>query len=87
MSNHKSAMKRARQSLRRKAFHNKIKGRLRALEKTLRAEILKKDKEKAKKELSTLLQELDKAHSKGLYHKNKSARKKSRLTHLFQTLN
>jgi small subunit ribosomal protein S20 len=44
-------------------------------------------KNKIKEKLNELYKELDKAASKGVIHKNESARKKSRITLLFNKLN
>lgn len=86
LATHKSAMKRARQSIRRKIFHNQYKGQIKALEKIFLSSIAKKDKSSAEKNLKTLITGLDKACQKGYFHKNKSARKKSTFSRLFNSL-
>jgi small subunit ribosomal protein S20 len=48
--------------------------------KKVRVAIEKKDVEGAQKALSNAMPLIQKAHSKGVYHKNTSARKISRLT-------
>ena len=87
MAHHKSAQRRVRNSKRKNHFHNQVKGQVRALEKSLRVLTAKKDKTKAEPVLKSLLAVLDKAENKAGYHKNKSARKKSQMIRLFNTLN
>ena len=86
MATHKSAKKRARASLRKRAFKNDYKGQIKALEKSFLEAIQKKDKTSAEKNLKPLISGLDKACQKGYFHRNKSARKKSKLIHLFSSL-
>jgi len=86
MANHPSAEKQARNSIRKQAYNNIIKGKIRSLEKSFRAFINKKDKLQAETTLNNLLSELDKAVSKGCFHKNKTARKKSQYHCLIKAL-
>ena len=77
MADHPSAQKQARSSKRKQSYNNIIKGSIRSLEKTFRSLVAQKDKTKAEPVLKQLLSQLDKAASKGCFHKNKTARKKS----------
>jgi len=86
MANHPSAEKQARNSKRKQAYNNIIKGKIRSLEKGLRAFAAQKQKTQAESILKTLLSELDKASSKGCFHKNKTARKKSQYQRLIKSL-
>ena len=86
MANHRSAEKQARSSKKKQACNIIIKGKIRSLEKNFRSSITKKDKPKAETTLKNLLSELDKAVSKGCFHKNKTARKKSQYHCLIQNL-
>ena len=84
MANHASAKKRTRSSLRKRTYNNLVKGQIKTLEKKART-LLKKDKNAAKTELKKLLSALDKASQKGSFHPNKAARKKSRISRLFNS--
>ena len=79
MANHKSAAKRARQSLK-KMEQNKIrKSEVKTAEKNLRTALLEKDKDKAAElfpKIQSLLQKLAKS---GITKKNNASRKTSRL--------
>ncbi|MDE0151236.1 MAG: 30S ribosomal protein S20 [Bdellovibrionales bacterium] len=86
MANHPSAEKQARSSKRKQIYNNIIKGKIRSLEKGVRAFVIKKEKTQAETTLKNLLSELDKAVSKGCFHKNKTARKKSQYYRLIKTL-
>jgi small subunit ribosomal protein S20 len=77
MAQHKSAEKRARQSIKRRTVNKEEKSEMKTLLKKVRAE---KDKEKASAALKEAVSTLDKLASKGLIHKNKAANQKSKLT-------
>ncbi len=77
MAQHKSAEKRARQSLKRRVVNKEAKSEMKTLLKKVRTE---KDKEKASSALKEAVSSLDKLASKGLIHKNKAANQKSKLT-------
>ncbi len=77
MAQHKSAEKRARQSVKRRAANKEDKSKMRTLLKNVRTE---KDKEKASAALREAVSTLDELASKGLIHKNKAANQKSKLT-------
>jgi len=77
MAQHKSAEKRARQSLKRRTADREKKSEMKTLLKNVRTE---KDKSKASDALKKAVSTLDKLASKGLIHKNKAANQKSKLT-------
>jgi len=83
MAQHKSAEKRARQSLKRRAADREKKSEMKTLLKNVRTE---KDKSKASGALKEAVSTLDKLASKGLIHKNKAANQKSKLTKLVNKL-
>jgi small subunit ribosomal protein S20 len=74
---HKSAQKRARQTVKRTERNKFYKAKVRTAVKSL---LTAKDKESAQKQLKTAVSILDKVASKGIIHKNAAANKKSRLT-------
>jgi len=80
LANIKSAAKRARQAIVRRNSNQQAKKAIRSLEKKVRAAISAKDKESAASLLKNYTGEVAKATLKGLFHKNTSARKVSRLT-------
>ena len=80
MANIKSAKKRILVS-RKNADRNKaIRSRVKTYTKKVDAAIAAGDAEAAKACLAQAISEIDKATSKGVYHKNTSSRKVSRLT-------
>lgn len=80
MANHKSAAKRARQTITKTARNSQTKKTVRTFEKKLRTAIDAKDKETAQKALVEYCSKLDKAAAKGIIHRNNAARKTSRLS-------
>lgn len=79
MANHKSAIKRHRQSLKRAARNRAQRTRVKNAVKDVRAAIQGNDKEMARKTLSEASSVLAKAAGKGALHWKKAARKISRL--------
>jgi len=79
MPHSKSARKRARQALTRRARNRSQRGALRTQLKKVLAAVDLGDKEAAQAELQKAVRALDRASSKGLIHKNQAARRKSRL--------
>jgi small subunit ribosomal protein S20 len=77
MAQHRSAEKRARQSIRRHARNKAYVTRLKTLVRKVR---LAKEKEKAAAALKVAVKTLDQLAAKGVIHKNKAANQKSRLT-------
>ena len=80
MANIKSAKKRI-EVIDKKTLRNKmIKSKVKTVIKKVEAAIAAGDKEAAQANLLVAISEIDKAASKGVYHKNNAARKVSRLT-------
>lgn len=79
MANSPQARKRARQNTVRRLRNASQKSSMRTAIKKLLAAIEAGDKEAAKAELSAANSKIDTATSKGLHHKNRAARLKSRL--------
>ncbi len=86
MANIKSAKKRIlvnkTKADRNKAIRSKVKTYIKKVE----AAVAAKEAETAKAALVAAISEIEKACSKGVYHKNTAARKVSRLTKLVNTL-
>ncbi len=79
MPHSKSARKRARQTVARRARNRSQRGALRTQLKKVLAAVDAGDGEAAGAELSKAVRALDRAAGKGLIHKNQAARRKSRL--------
>lgn len=86
MANHKSAAKRARQTIKKNALNTRTKAGVRTIEKKVRTAVTAGDKETAMKTLVAFSSRMDKAAKKGLFHKNTASRKVSRLSSLINTL-
>ena len=80
MATHLSAIKRARQAEKRRLRNLHIRTTVKSSIKTVITAIEKKDAEGAQKALLKAIPLIQKAQSKGVFHKNTSARKISRLT-------
>jgi small subunit ribosomal protein S20 len=80
LANHKSALKRNRQNIKKNARNSSIKSNLRNSVKKLRANIAKKDKDQSQAELKDVVVKLDKAVTKNILHRNNASKKISRLT-------
>jgi len=80
LATHLSAIKRARQNEKRRLRNLQVKSTVKSSIKKVRSAIEKKDAEGAQKALLKTIPLIQKAHSKGVFHKNTSARKISRLT-------
>jgi small subunit ribosomal protein S20 len=76
MATHKSAIKRHRQSLKRRAMNRSRKSELKTWIKKVRTA---QDKETAKAAYNKVVSLLDKLATKGIIHKNKASNQKSRL--------
>ena len=81
MANIKSAKKRVLVTEIKTARNKAIKSKVKTCIKKVEAAVANKDKEAANEALIVAISEINKATSKGLYHKNNAARKVSRLTH------
>ncbi len=77
---HKSAQKRARQTVRRAARNTSWKSQVKTIEKSVLVAIQKKDVESAKKALVTFMSTVDRAAQKGAVHVRRAARRISRLS-------
>jgi small subunit ribosomal protein S20 len=80
MANHKSALKRYRQSEKRRTHNRVYRARVRTLVKKARVAIQGGDDLSAAREAArTAIRDLDMAASRGTIHKRNAARRKSRL--------
>ena len=79
MANHKSAIKRIRQTEKRRAYNRTWRSRTRTFVKKARSAQQATDVNAARSATMEAIAELDKAASKGVIHKNNAARRKSRL--------
>ena len=86
MASHASAIKRAKQNEKRRLRNLNIKTLVKSSIKKVRTAVEKKDVEEAQKALAKTLPLIQKARSKGAFHKNSAARKVSRLTREMNTL-
>ena len=82
MPTHKSAEKRLRQSIKRRAHNRSRRSQIRTLERKIRSNPGAKDAPELLKEISVLLYRYA---SRQLHHQNKANRMKSRLTRLVQS--
>ncbi len=80
MANHKSAKKRARQTITKTARNSQTKKTIRTFEKKLRTAISEKKADDAQSMLVTYISKMDKAAQKGMLHANNAARKIGRLS-------
>jgi len=81
LANIKSAKKRILVAEKRAARNKSIRSRVKTAVKKVNAAIEAKDKDAAAAALKNATSELSRAVSKGVYHKNTSSRKISRLSH------
>ena len=86
MATHLSAIKRARQAEKKRVRNLHVKSTVKSAVKTVRAAVENKDSEGAQKALLKTIPLIQKARSKGVFHKNTAARKISRLTREVNTL-
>ena len=80
MANHKSALKRARQNIKRNIRNRALRSVLRTAIKSHRTLLDAKDYSAAEAGLPLLYRAIDRSVSKGVLHKSTAARYKSRLT-------
>lgn len=80
MANIKSAQKRILVNQTRAARNKSIRSKVRTAIKKVNVAVLNNDKETAAAALTAAITEINKACTKGVYHKNNAARKVSRLT-------
>ncbi len=81
MANHPSALKRHRQSEKRRLRNRALKTHLRHLVRAVRTAVASRDPAAAAQTLARASRELDKGVTKGVLHRNSAARKISRLAH------
>jgi small subunit ribosomal protein S20 len=86
LATHLSAIKRARQAEKRRLRNLHVKTTVKSSIKTVTMAVEKKDTEGAQKALLKAIPLIQKAESKGVFHKNTSARKISRLTRAVNAL-
>jgi len=80
VAQHRSAEKRTRQNVKRRALNRSNLSRLKTEIKRLRTAVAAGDKDTAQALLPKTVAELDKASKKGAVHENRASRSKSRLT-------
>ena len=80
MANHKSAIKRARQSEEQRVRNRSRKTRMKNVVRKLEEAISSKSRESASEELKQAVSVIEKTAAKGVIHKNTASRKISRLT-------
>lgn len=81
-----SAQKRQRQNISRHMRNKMLKSTVKTTIKKYVDAVKASDKETAEASLKLVMKKLDGAVSKGIYHKNTAARKKSRMYKLYTTL-
>lgn len=81
MANHKSAIKRIRQTEKRRAYNRVFRSRARTFVKKARVALAGSDVNAAVEATRSAIQDLDRAASRGVIHKRNAARRKSRLMH------
>ncbi len=80
MANHKSAEKRARQTIKRNARNNYVRKSMRTQIKKVLKSVEDEKKEEALKDLQNAISSINRATSKKVLHRNQASRKISRLT-------
>ena len=80
MANHKSAVKRARQNIKRRLRNRALKSSYRSEVKKFIALIAEKKLDDAKSMLPSIHKVIDKANTKGVLTKNTASRNKSKIT-------
>ncbi|MFQ5559231.1 MAG: 30S ribosomal protein S20 [Nitrospinota bacterium] len=83
---HKSALKRARQNIKKRARNNLIRTSLRTAIKKMRTLAEEKKQEEVGESLKLVIPMIDKAVSKGVLPRNTGSRKIARLTKLYNKL-
>jgi small subunit ribosomal protein S20 len=81
VANHASALKRHRQSEKRRLRNRALKTRLRHVVREVRSAVASGDPERAGKTLALATTALDKAVTKGVLHRNSASRRIARLAH------
>jgi small subunit ribosomal protein S20 len=86
LANHKSAAKRARQSVRKNKRNSEALGSVRTFEKKLRTALAGGDKASAQTALNDYMSKITKAATKGIVHAKTASRKIGRLAERVQKL-
>ncbi len=86
MANSSSARKRARQNQTRRHQNMAMRSKARTYVKGVLAAVADGNKEEAQKRYTTALPIIDKMVNKGIIHKNKAARQKSRLNKMLRAM-
>ena len=86
MPHHKSAIKRLRQTDKRRAHNAHFRTRMRSAVKKVRQAVEENDAEKAEGLLKSAEKIIDSTRSKGIIHRRTASRKISRLTRAVQSL-
>lgn len=86
LANHQSAIKRAKQSEKRRIRNRSRKTRMKGVIKEVETALSSNSPEQASQALKEAISVIDKTAQKGVIHKNKAARKISRLTHRVNNL-
>ena len=86
MASHISALKRARQNEKRRVRNLHVETTVKSAVKKVRSAVEAKDIEGAQKALAAAVPMIQRANSKGIYHKNTSSRRISNLTRAVNTL-
>jgi small subunit ribosomal protein S20 len=85
VANTKSAQKRNRQALKRRARNQAVRTQVKSAVKRAREALAAKDPAKAQEALRAAARTLDRAASKGVLHKKNASRRIARLFHAAQT--
>ena len=80
MANHKSAIKRTKQSEKRRLLNASIRSSVKTEIKSIVKTVEKKERDGAKEALLAVIPKISKAAAKGIFHKRNASRKISRLT-------
>jgi len=83
LAHHKSAIKRIKQSEKKKQRNMHVKSTVRSYIKLFREDLEKGEVDSARTSLATASRQISKAVSKGVYHQRNGARKISRMTRAF----
>lgn len=83
MPNIKSAEKRVRQNVKRELRNRRTKSMLKTTIRRFEETLQSGDMEEAKVTLNAAVRQIDRAATRGVVHKNTAARKKSRLSRIF----
>jgi small subunit ribosomal protein S20 len=86
VANNLSAVKRQKQSEKRRLRNKMIKSRIKAWARKVKEAVAEKNSDAAVKTFNEFKSLVDRAVSKGVYHKNNAARKKSRMYRLVNSL-